>query len=49
MKIDRVEKTEGGYHVFFKDVDMVAYVHDEKEIKGLIKEGYIKQPKKSKK
>lgn len=41
MKITHTEKVEGGYNVHFENVDMVAFVHEEKEIEDLRKQGFI--------
>ena len=45
MKIDKVEKSGEGYNVYFKDIDMVAYVHKKEEIADLKKKGFIKTKK----
>lgn len=49
MKIEKIEKVADGYHVFFVDSDMIAFVHKKEEIDGLKKAGLIKEPKPIKK
>jgi hypothetical protein len=45
MEILKTEKAEGGYNVYFKDIDMVAFVHLKEEIEDLKKQGFIKSEK----